>query len=174
MTRRYCVRCALITRTWRLQTDSVVRMRPNWVGVTRRVYAVLRSKSLNSWYNSTRRVSTCSHAVTSVSHRRRRHYQWRRQRGEGGKLPPLWVDVQKLCNTCVLSLSWNFFVSHDKCNAVNVSASGRLRTLDSYRPIPQFPAPCYKILAAPLATIYSASAAAIGDSNWWAPSTHLL
>ena len=31
----------------------------------------------------------------------------------GGKLP-LWVDVQKLCNMCVLSLSWNFFVSHDK------------------------------------------------------------
>ena len=27
---------------------------------------------------------------------------------------PLWVDVQKLCNMCVFSLSWNFFVSHDK------------------------------------------------------------
>ena len=27
----------------------------------------------------------------------------------------LWVDVQKLCSLiCVLSLSWNFFVSHDK------------------------------------------------------------
>ena len=37
--------------------------------------------------------------------------QWRRQ---GGSFPPLWVDVQKLCNMCVLSLSWNFFVSHDK------------------------------------------------------------
>ena len=37
--------------------------------------------------------------------------------GEGGKLPPLWVDVQKLCNMCVLSLSWNFFVSHDKYTA---------------------------------------------------------
>ena len=35
-------------------------------------------------------------------------------RGGRGKLPPLWVDVQKLCNMCVLSLSWNFFVSHDK------------------------------------------------------------
>jgi len=34
-------------------------------------------------------------------------------RGKGGSFP-LWVDVQKLCNTCVLSLSWNFFVSHDK------------------------------------------------------------
>jgi len=34
-------------------------------------------------------------------------------RWEGGKLP-LWVDIQKLCNMCVLSLSWNFFVSHDK------------------------------------------------------------
>ena len=31
----------------------------------------------------------------------------------GGKLPAR-VDVQKLCNMCVLSLSWNFFVSHDK------------------------------------------------------------
>ena len=35
----------------------------------------------------------------------------RRGRGEAS---PLWVDVQKLCNMCVLSLSWNFFVSHDK------------------------------------------------------------
>ena len=31
----------------------------------------------------------------------------------GGSFP-LWVDVQKLCTMCVLSLSWNFFVSHDK------------------------------------------------------------
>jgi len=31
-----------------------------------------------------------------------------------GEASPLWVDVQKLCNMCVLSLSWNFFVSHDK------------------------------------------------------------
>jgi len=38
--------------------------------------------------------------------------QWRRQRGEAS--PHLWVDVQKLCNMCVLSSSWNFFVSHDK------------------------------------------------------------
>ena len=29
-----------------------------------------------------------------------------------GEASPLWVDVQKLCNMCVLSLSWNFFVSH--------------------------------------------------------------
>jgi len=36
-------------------------------------------------------------------------------RGAGrGEDSPLWVDVQKLCNMCVLSLSWNFFVSHDK------------------------------------------------------------
>ena len=33
--------------------------------------------------------------------------------GGGGSFP-LWVDVQKLCNMCVLSLSWNFFVTHDK------------------------------------------------------------
>jgi len=31
----------------------------------------------------------------------------------GGSFP-LWVDVQKLCNMCVISLSWNFFLSHDK------------------------------------------------------------
>jgi len=35
-------------------------------------------------------------------------------RGEGGGSFPLWADVQKLCNMCVLSLSWNFFVSHAK------------------------------------------------------------
>ena len=35
--------------------------------------------------------------------------------GKGrGSFPPLRVDVQKLCNMCVLSWSWNFFVSHDK------------------------------------------------------------
>ena len=34
--------------------------------------------------------------------------------GRGGSFPPLWMDVQKLCNMCVLSLSWNFYVSHDK------------------------------------------------------------
>ena len=40
-------------------------------------------------------------------------HQWRRQGGRG-EASPLWVDVQKLFNMCVLSLSWNFFVSHDK------------------------------------------------------------
>jgi len=46
--------------------------------------------------------------------------QWRCQ----GKLPPVWVDVQKLCNMCVLSLSWNFFVSHDiHCKAVEQRAT---------------------------------------------------
>ena len=44
----------------------------------------------------------------------------------------------------------------------------------SYSRPPIDPYLSYKILAAPLATIYSVSAAAIGDSNWWAPSTHLL
>jgi len=35
--------------------------------------------------------------------------------GRGEASPPYgWIDVQKLCNMCVLSLSWNFFVSHDK------------------------------------------------------------
>ena len=35
-------------------------------------------------------------------------------RGRRGEASPLWVDVQKLCNMCVLTLSWNFIVSHDK------------------------------------------------------------
>ena len=34
--------------------------------------------------------------------------------GESGGSFPLWVDVQKLCIMCMLSLSRNFFVSHDK------------------------------------------------------------
>jgi len=34
--------------------------------------------------------------------------------GGKGELAPLWVDVQKLRIMCVLSLSWNFFVSRDK------------------------------------------------------------
>ena len=66
--------------------------------------------------------------------------QWRRQ-GEGRGSFPQWVDVQKFCNMCVLSLSWNFFVSHDKYIARpsskeprwytdNTSGTGGLRTLD--------------------------------------------
>ena len=62
-------------------------------------------------------------------------------RGMGGKLPALWVNVQKLCNMRVLSLSWNFFVSHDKYTARpsskgprwytdNTTGTGGLRTLD--------------------------------------------
>ena len=47
--------------------------------------------------------------------------QWRRQRGGGrGEASPLWVDVQKLCNMCVLSLSRNFFVSHDKYQTLQI------------------------------------------------------
>ena len=34
----------------------------------------------------------------------RRQRQWRRQGGREGSFPQ-WVDVQKLCNMCVLSLS---------------------------------------------------------------------
>ena len=60
--------------------------------------------------------------------------------GKGGSFP-LWVDVQKLCNMCVLSLSWNFFVSHDKYitrpsskeprwYTDNTTGTGGLRTLD--------------------------------------------
>ena len=60
-----------------------------------------------------------------------------RGRGRGEAPPPLWVDVQTLCNMCLLSLSCNFFVSRQMpnptnslCTAVNASASGGLRTLD--------------------------------------------
>ena len=49
--------------------------------------------------------------VRTQDHRTTRHSG--AVRGGGGSFP-LWVDVQKLCNMCVLSLSWNFFVSHDK------------------------------------------------------------
>ena len=38
--------------------------------------------------------------------------------GAGEASPPLWADVQKLCNMCVLSLSWNFFVSHHTTNTL--------------------------------------------------------
>ena len=66
--------------------------------------------------------------------------QWRRQ-GEGGEASPLWVDVRKLCNMCVHSLSGNFFVSHDKYIARpsskeprwytdSTTGTGGLRTLD--------------------------------------------
>jgi len=61
--------------------------------------------------------------------------------GGRGEVSPLWVDVQQLCNMCVLSLSWNFFVSHDKYIARpsskeprwytdNTIGTGGLRTLD--------------------------------------------
>ena len=72
--------------------------------------------------------------------RREEVRQWCRQGGRGGSFP-LWVDVQKLRNMCVLSLSWNFFVSHDKYIARpsskeprwytdNRTGTGGLRTLD--------------------------------------------
>ena len=62
-------------------------------------------------------------------------------RGEGGSFLPLWVDVKKLCNMYVLSLSCNFFVSHNKYIARlsskeprwytdNTTGTGGLRTLD--------------------------------------------
>jgi len=46
--------------------------------------------------------------------------------GKAGEASPLWVDVQKLCNMCVLSLSWNFVVSHDKYIARPSSKEPRL------------------------------------------------
>jgi len=45
--------------------------------------------------------------------------------GEVGEAsPPLWVDVQKLCNNVCA------FIVMELCTAVNASASGGLRTLD--------------------------------------------
>ena len=38
----------------------------------------------------------------------------------GGEASSLWVDVQKLCNMCVLSSSWNFFVSHDNYQTLQI------------------------------------------------------
>ena len=57
-------------------------------------------------------VVSCAAISTSMSEMHLSR-QWRRQGERWGSFP-LWVDVQKLCNLCVLSLSWNFFVSHDK------------------------------------------------------------
>jgi len=85
---------------------------------------------------------------------------WRRQ-GEEGEASPLWMDVQKLCNMCVLSLSWNFIVSHDKYIARPSSRATLIHrqyirdrgTSYSRPPIdPYLTSPCYKILAAPLQT----------------------
>ena len=45
--------------------------------------------------------------------------------GGEGEASPLWVDVQKVCNMCVLPLSWNFFVSHDKHIAMPSSKEPR-------------------------------------------------
>ena len=58
--------------------------------------------------------------------RRHGRTQWRQRAGEG-EASPLWVDVQKLCNMCVVSLS---NPTNSLCTAVNVSASGGRRTLD--------------------------------------------
>ena len=49
--------------------------------------------------------------------------QWRRHGGKGEKLPPM-GRRPKLCNMCVLSLSWNFFVSRQiHCKAVEQRAT---------------------------------------------------
>ena len=62
--------------------------------------------------------------------------QWRRL-GEGGKLSPLWVDVQKLCNMRVLSLYVMELLRvtrQMRCKAVeqrdNTTGTGGHRTLD--------------------------------------------
>jgi len=90
-------------------------------------------------------------ATTKVAFPQSR-FQWRRQRGERGELPLLWVDVQKLCNMYVMNVRkdrqtanplksyrtkpYKFPMHCSKCVRPN-------------RPIPHSP-PCYKILAAPL------------------------
>jgi len=54
---------------------------------------------------------TCE--ICHVSSPALRHRQWRRQGGRG-KLPPYGWTSKNYVIMCVLSLSWNFFVSHDK------------------------------------------------------------
>jgi len=86
---------------------------------------------------------------------------WVSGAARGGKLRPIRVDVQKLWNRpmCVLSLSWNFFVSlrtkpykfpmHcSKCVSFWETSYSRL-PIDPY-----LTSPCYKILAAPLVWVY--------------------
>ena len=94
-----------------------------------------------------------------------------RRQGEGRG------DVQKLCNMCVLSLSWNFFVSHDKYTARPSSkvsewvieqflngtsahnspfqchrrAKSHVDTQTIHPIDPYLTSSCYKILAVPLA-----------------------
>ena len=74
-----------------------------------------------------------------------------------GKAPPYgWTSknyVICVCFHCHGTSSYHTVpnTTNSLCTAVNVSASGGLCTLDPlYRPIPHFPPPCYKILAAPL------------------------
>ena len=52
---------------------------------------------------------TCSRYVTQVTDRASGAARGRRREAS-----PLCVGVRKLCNMCALSLSWNFYVSHDK------------------------------------------------------------
>jgi len=69
-------------------------------------------RDAQAWWTCQQQQQQPSHADFYSGQQAR---QWRRQGGkEGEASPPLWVDVQKLCNMCVLSLLWNFFVSHDK------------------------------------------------------------
>jgi len=71
-------------------------------------------------------------------------FWWNVSKDVAAVAPPRWGkggSFQKLCNMCVLSLSWNFFVSHDKYIARpsskelrwytdNTTGTGGLRTLD--------------------------------------------
>jgi len=72
----------------------------------------------------------------------------------GGSFPPYgWTSKNYII--CVLSLSWNFFVSQDKYKTLQIPYAlqqicqllGDIVLYTPYRPIPHFPR--YKILAAP-------------------------
>jgi len=66
---------------------------------------------LSTWSSSVYLYIRCSDVTAIFGHDRDAISGAARGEGESS---PLWLDVQKLCNMCVLSLSWNFFVSHDK------------------------------------------------------------
>ena len=114
-----------------------------------------------SWAVRSRSDEVRRPTLPALKHKHcRDHNQVTSGAARAGSFPP-WVDVQKLCSMCVLSLSWNFFVSHDKYIARPSSKEPRWHrqynrdwgTSYSRPPIDPyltFTSPCYKILSAPL------------------------
>ena len=116
-----------------------------------------------SWAVRSRSDEVRRPTLPALKHKHcRDHNQVTSGAARAGSFPP-WVDVQKLCSMCVLSLSWNFFVSHDKYIALQgrrakshvdtQTIQPGLGTSYSRPPIDPyltFTSPCYKILSAPL------------------------